>query len=101
MYEYICTIKWIPCKERLPKEDEYNLVQTEYGDMTIAKYTHSDYWEEIHQLKPVADEIVAWMPLPEPYTEAKETEYIGHGTDAMKINPNLEREYSVRMTTRN
>lgn len=60
-------IKWIPCNERLPKEDEYNLVQNEHGEIMVARYTHSEYWEEIHQLKPVADEIVAWMPLPEPY----------------------------------
>lgn len=71
-------MKWIPCNERLPKEDEYNLVQTEDGDMMIAKYTHSDYWEEMHQLKPVVDEIVAWMPLPKKYKEkadVKENEY--------------------------
>ena len=71
--------RWIPCSERLPEADEYNgdvakyyLVQNEYGDMLVARYTHSDYWEQIYQLKPISDEIVAWMPLPEPYREESE-----------------------------
>ena len=43
--------KWIPCSEKLPKKGEYNgnvakyyLVQNEYGDMLVARYTHSEYW---------------------------------------------------------
>lgn len=66
--------KWIPVSERLPKAGEYvgdvakyYLVQNEYGDMLVARYTHSEYWEQIYQLKPIGDEIVAWMPLPKPY----------------------------------
>ena len=71
--------RWIPVSERLPKAGEYMgdvaryyLVQNEYGDMLVARYTHSEYWEQIYQLKPIADEIVAWMPLPEPYKAEKE-----------------------------
>ena len=63
--------RMIPVSERLPKADEYvgnvakyYLVQNEYGDMLVARYTHSGYWEQIYQFKPYADEIVAWMPLP-------------------------------------
>ena len=66
--------KWIPCSERLPKAGEYiedvakyYLVQNEYGDMLVARYTHGEYWEQIYQSKPIGDEIVAWMPLPKPY----------------------------------
>lgn len=77
----VCKQKWIPCNERLPKADEYNgdvakyyLVQNEYGDMLVARYTHSDYWEQIYQLKPIGDEIVAWMPLPDPYKAEMESE---------------------------
>jgi hypothetical protein len=65
---------WIPVSERLPEADEYigdvaryYLVQNEYGDMLVARYTHSGYWEQIYQLKSIGDEIVAWMPLPEPH----------------------------------
>lgn len=66
--------RWIPCSERLPKADEYvgdvakyYLVQNEFGDMLVARYTHSGYWEQIYQLKPIGDEVLAWRPLPEPY----------------------------------
>ena len=65
---------WIPCNEKLPEAGEYvgnvakyYLVQNEYGDMLVARYTYSEYWEQIYQHKPYADEVVAWMPLPEPY----------------------------------
>lgn len=64
----------------MPKADEYigdvakyYLVQNEYGDMLVARYTysgycnHSGYYVQMYQLKPIEDEIVAWMPLPEPY----------------------------------
>ena len=71
--------RWIPVSERLPKAgeyiggvDKYYLVQNEYGDMLVARYTHSEYWEQIYQLQPIGDEIVAWMPLPEPYTAESE-----------------------------
>ncbi len=65
--------KWISVSERLPKAGEYvddvaryYLVQNEFGDMMVARY-HSEYWEQMYQLKPISDEIVAWMPLPQPY----------------------------------
>jgi hypothetical protein len=52
--------KWIPCSERLPKENEYvdnvrkhYLVQNEYGDMFVASYVKKDYWEEIYKIGPV------------------------------------------------
>lgn len=73
--------EWIPCSERLPKAGEYvgnvakyYLVQNEYGDMLVARYTHSGDWEQIYQLKLYDDEIVAWMPLPEPYKKEGEAE---------------------------
>lgn len=69
--------RWIPVSERLPKAGEYvgdvakyYLVQNEFGDMMVARFTHSEYWEQIYQLKPIADKIVAWMPLPESYKES-------------------------------
>ena len=71
--------RWIPVSERLPKAgeyvgdvDKYYLVQNEYGDMLVARYTHGEYWEQIFQFKPICDEIVAWMPLPEPMKVGKE-----------------------------
>ena len=66
--------KWIPCGKKLPKENEYYLVQNGYGDMLVAKYVKKDYWEDIysrHKLG-VLDDIVAWMSLPKPYNAEKE-----------------------------
>ena len=53
---------------------KYYLVQNEYGDMLVARYTHSEYWEQIYQMKPISDKIVAWMPLPERYKADMEDE---------------------------
>ena len=71
--------KWIPCSERLPEPnrhdalnvDVYYLAQTEFGDMIVASYNESHegtkWWELIYSYRIFDDEIVAWMPLPEPY----------------------------------
>jgi len=66
--------RWISVSERLPKAGEYvgnvakyYLVQNEYGDMLVARYTHSEYWEQMYQLKPISDEVVAWRELPKQY----------------------------------
>lgn len=77
--------EWIPCSERLPKEDSRYLVQMSYGIMQVLSWAnilekvddfdfrnkkHSGWYEydsewgycERH-------EAVAWMPLPKPYRE--------------------------------
>lgn len=71
--------EWIPCSERLPKPnrhdelnvDVYYLAQTEFGDMIVASYNESHegtiWWEQMYAHRIFDDEIVAWMPLPEPY----------------------------------
>lgn len=71
--------RWIPVSERLPEAGEYvgdvakyYLVQNEYGDMMVARYTHSVYWRQMYQLEPIDDEIVAWMELPQPYKAESE-----------------------------
>lgn len=71
--------KLIPVSKMLPKAGEYvgnipkyYLVQNEFGDMLVARYTHSEYWEQIYQHKPIADEIVAWCELPELYRSESE-----------------------------
>ena len=77
--DFHCRPMWIPVIERLPKAGEYvgnvakyYLVQNEYGDMMVAHY-NGKYWRQIHQLEPITDEIIAWMPLPTPF-EPQESE---------------------------
>lgn len=84
--------KWIPCKKRMPKPNEtvnwvqkHYLVQNEFGDMMVASYRGSAsekclreqmyWWEQMYHFKPIEDEIVAWMELPEEYKDCGEDEH--------------------------
>ena len=70
--------KWIPVKERLPKEDESVIICTRYGTVKEGTYTErygyamrkgfftEDYFEELC-------DVIAWMPLPRPYQEEGES----------------------------
>jgi hypothetical protein len=65
--------RWIPCSERLPKKPEI------YGDSDgyIVQTRHvmqpfSAYWDGIEWTDDdddAVDDVIAWMPLPEPYRE--------------------------------
>ena len=44
----------------------YYLIQDEYGDMHVAHLSNVG-WIPMDSLKAIGDEIIAWMPLPEPY----------------------------------
>ena len=63
---------WIPCKERLPEYDgEYMVTKKtfgwnceEYAETDIARYEKKNGWHK-------ADQVIAWMPLPEPYQEGE------------------------------
>lgn len=72
--------KWIPCSERLPEPKEtenliakYYLVQNEYGDMMVARWDGNG-WEQMYQHEYLEDDVIAWMPLPEPYKAESEGE---------------------------
>ena len=69
---------WIPCNERLPKENEYigdvckyYLIQDEYGDMHVAHLSNVGW---IPMRKAIGDEIIAWRELPLPYKEVQDDE---------------------------
>ena len=62
--------QWIPCSERLPEEDTYVLATTAWGEITMAEKLSDIAWfiyEGTANAK--SGDIVAWMPLPEPYRE--------------------------------
>lgn len=65
--------KWIPVSERLPKKKTEVLATTVWKDVTIATmYSANDWLIHEGSANAEADEILAWMPLPEPYRAESE-----------------------------
>ena len=59
---------WIQVTERMPEEDETVLVCRKNGYMHTARYEF-DCWNYCNHDINIED-VIAWMPLPEPYKEA-------------------------------
>ena len=84
-YNLICQLpstqpeRWIPCSERLPEGIGQVIIQTngdaihevfykgknDYGHEVWMRLDGGIYWD---------DEVIAWMPLPEPYVERRTDE---------------------------
>ena len=56
--------RWIPCSERLPFDAGYYLTTTTYNEV-FCDYWNLNEWNRTEQ-------VIAWMPLPEPYREVSE-----------------------------
>lgn len=77
-----CKHRWIPVEERLPEKDDFVLVTVSgtYNHLTfsdalqLASYTEDDGW--FIESYPEWDDpnVIAWMPLPEPYQWEKNNE---------------------------
>lgn len=67
---------WIPCKKDLPKDGKEILCHNTRNDYLVAEYIYEDessdtgYVGESNEC--FIDDVVAWMPLPEPYKEENE-----------------------------
>lgn len=77
--------KWIPCSERLPEvhrvemeQDEFFMISnpvliTDGKQMCVTQYEYDDEerkgWLDCYDEE--LEEIIAWMPLPEPYSPDK------------------------------
>ena len=61
--------EWIPCSERLPEESGKYLGQRPYGDIIDIEFSKKHQKWNAHDSRPpkYAIEVIAWMPLPEPY----------------------------------
>ena len=76
-------VQWIPCSERLPEEDHWlGGSGRQFSDevmVSVANYDDEDIWIDISQTidgqwaleLPGHCEIIAWIPLPEPYTKRR------------------------------
>ena len=53
--------KWVPVTDRLPDERAWLFVCTEYEGID------GDYWNGVGWTR--YDDVLAWMPMPEPYKE--------------------------------
>ena len=72
----------ISVKDRLPELDQEVLLYTEHFGFIVGIYTTSKYCDETEYVflvpysiasdKWAKVEVIAWMPLPEPYKEDKE-----------------------------
>ena len=62
--------QWVPCSERLPKEDTKVFVTDEDGDIYIAYYDYNE-WSDDPKIEWWTGEFriypIAWMPLPKPW----------------------------------
>lgn len=70
---------WIPTSERLPEESGKVLVCLAYGCINVVNYSvkHRKFnnYDDCPEFPTRAFEnVVAWMPLPEPYKEDGENE---------------------------
>ncbi len=74
--------RWIPCSERLPKFGDDVLITLSMGhlckdEIAIAYLMYDNcnklFWMDyIHSEPYKTDEVLAWMPLPEPYKSESE-----------------------------
>ena len=63
--------EWIPCSERLPEDGVDVLITTENEEVYIDQVITDPYKERYFQSNTGYDnfQVLAWMPLPEPYRE--------------------------------
>ena len=66
---------WIPCSERLPELDVYVIATTQWYEITMAcRIGDGEWFINEGVANAYDDDVIAWMPLPEPYQEGEQDE---------------------------
>ena len=94
--EYVKKNSWIPCSERLPEENYWTGGGRQFSDIMLVTCVHhandnehfvdmaetvDGAWRFIRETKegygflPDCCEVIAWMPLPEPYKGETDKDY--------------------------
>lgn len=62
--------KWIPVREKMPKDWEKVLICQESGEVNTGAYSEKNgIWLKGDFNSVGGSDVIAWMPLPEPYKE--------------------------------
>ena len=64
--------QWIPCSERLPKYGQVVLWRNEYGSVFTSAITGNIGYSWHIGRRHWGTDVVAWMPLPEPWKGGKQ-----------------------------
>lgn len=64
--------KWIPCKERLPRQGQEVICQCRANMIKVLKLDACGDWYQDAEHCYMSGFVVAWMPLPEPYEEGEQ-----------------------------
>ena len=65
--------RWIPVSERMPEKDEVVLITNKWHEVDKALYIGDEMFDIIINYLQ-KEEVVAWMPLPQPYKESEDEE---------------------------
>lgn len=59
--------EWILCEDRFPNETDDVLVNDIHKNLWVGCYHSGGYWEDNYGNLTDNHDVIAWMPLPEPY----------------------------------
>ena len=59
--------RWIPCSERLPEKDQICIVTDDTRRCAYEYGFHNETYDEVNGWTYLGHNVVAWMPLPEPW----------------------------------
>ena len=81
--------QWIDVKDRMPEEDKEVLICSQWGTIDVG-WHYDTYWATEHNTYEDVGDIVAWMPLPEPYKLSKKKQF---SQDTLNFFKMIDKKY--------